>query len=102
MPGEEQEVRGVSWQSVVLQSAVLLVLLGSVVFVVALLLGVFALRMLEGTVVPRLSRVWWSDLISDAVAFPLRMLQSCGAGLRKVSLLTEMKALPGVEKGRGP
>lgn len=96
IPGEEQELRGVSWVSwVVLQSVVLVALLGSVVFVVQ--------SVVEGTVVPGLSRVWSSALGSDTAVFPLRLLESCGgAGLRKVSLLTEMNALPGVEKGRGP
>lgn len=82
IPGEEQEVRGVSWVS-----GVLVALLGSAVFVVALQLAA------EGTVVLGPSRVWSSDVV----------LEACGGpGLRKVSLLTEMNALPGVEKGRGP
>lgn len=94
MPGEEQEVRGVSWLSVVRQSVVLVVVLQSVVLVVIVV---------EGTVVRGLSRVWSSALDSDGAVFPLRLFESCGGvGLRKVSLLTEMNALPGVEKGRGP
>lgn len=40
---------------------------------------------------------------SEVAAFPRGPFVSCGGcGLRKVSLPTEMKALPGVEKGSGP
>lgn len=99
MPGEEQEVRGVSWLSGVRQSVVLVVVLESVVVRVVLQSVVFVVIVVEGTVVLGLSRVG----SSDAAVFPLRLFGSCGgAGLRKVSLLTEMNALPGVEKGRGP
>lgn len=103
MPGEEQEVRGVSWLSVVWQSVVLVVVLESVVLVVVLQSVVLVVIVVEGTVVRGLSRVWSSALDSDGAVFPLRLFESCGGvGLRKVSLLTEMNALPGVEKGRGP
>lgn len=99
IPGEEQEARAGSGLSLVLQSVVLVVLLGSV----ALLSGVLIVGGAEGTVVLGLSWIWSSDLGSDAAAFPLTLRESCGGvGLRKVSLLTEMNALPGVEKGRGP
>lgn len=102
-PGEEQEARGVSWLSVVRQSVVLLVVLESVVFVVVLQSVVFVVMVVEGTVVLELSGVWSSALGSDGAVFPLRLVESCGGvGLRNVSLLTEMNALPGVEKGRGP
>lgn len=103
MLGEEQEVRGVSWLSVVRQSVVLVVVLESVVFGVVLQSVVFVAIVVEGTVVLRLSTVWPSALSSDGAVFHLRLFESCGGvGLRKVSLLTEMNALPGVEKGRGP
>lgn len=99
IPGEEQDVRAVSGLLLVLQSAVLVVPVGSV----ALLSGVLIVRGTEGTVVLALSWIWSSDLGSDAAAFSLTLQESCGGlGLRKVSLLTEMNALPGVEKGRGP
>lgn len=92
MPGEEQEERGVSGLSEVRQSVVVVVVLDSVVVIVV-----------EGTVVLGMSRVRTSALGSDGAVFPLRVFESCGGlGLRKVSLLTEMNALPGVEKGRGP
>ncbi len=103
MPGEEQEVRGVSWLSVVLQSVVLLMVLETVVLVVVLQSVVFVVVWVEGTVVLGLPGVWTSALGSDGAVCPLRLFESCGGvGLRKVSLLTEMNALPGVEKGRGP
>lgn len=123
MPGEEQEPRGDSWLSAVLLSVVLLLLvsgglvprvLGSVVLpklglmivlplgsvvppplesVVLLLLG-SVIVVLEGTL------VWTSGPHSGAVVFPLKTLESCGGvDFWKVSLLTEMNALPGVEKG---
>lgn len=93
MPGEEQEVRGVSRLSVVL-----MVVLESVVVVVVC--GILVVVGVEGAVGFRLSKVWVSALGCDASVI---FLASCGGvGLRKVSLLTEMKALPGVEKGRGP
>lgn len=99
MPGEEQEARGVSWLSGVWQSVVLVVVLVSVVLVVVLESVVFVVVVVEGTVVLGLTRFW----SSDGAVFPLRLFESCGGvGLRKVSLLTEMNALPGVEKGRGP
>lgn len=103
MPGEEQEVRGVSWLSVVWQSVVLVVVLESVVFVVVLQSVVFVVIVVEGAVVIGLPRVRSSVLGCDGAVFPLRLFESCGGlGLRNVSLLTEMNALPGVEKGRGP
>lgn len=93
MPGEEREVRGVSWLSVVRES---------VVVVVVLQLGVSILAV-EGAVVLGLSRLCSSALDSNDAVFPLILFESCGGvGLRKLSLLTEMNALPGVEKGRGP
>lgn len=93
MPGEEREVRGVSWLSVVRES---------VVVVVVLQLGVSILAV-EGAVVLGLSRLCSSALDSNDAVFPLTLFESCGGvGFRKLSLLTEMNALPGVEKGRGP
>lgn len=93
MPGEEQEVRGVSWLSVVRES---------VVFVVVLQSGVSILAV-EGVLVVGLSRLCSSALDANDAVFPLILFESCGGvGLRKLSLLTEMNALPGVEKGRGP
>lgn len=98
MPGEEQEVRGVSWLSALWQSVVTVDVLESVVLVVVVQLGEFVV-----TVVLGLSRVWSSAMGSEGAVFPLRLFESCGGvGLRKVSLPTEMNALPGVEKGRGP
>lgn len=103
MPGEEQEVRGVSWLSGVRQSGELVVVLETVVLVVALQSVVLVVVAVEGAADLGLSRVRSSALGSDGAVFPLRLFKSCGgAGLRKVSLLTEMNALPGVEKGRGP
>lgn len=81
MPGEEQELREVPGPPGVLKSAEPVV--GSVV--VAGVLG-----LLLGTLVPSSSHV------------ALDVLESSGAVvLRNESLLTEMKALPGVAKGRG-
>lgn len=96
MPGEEQEVRGVSRLS-----GVVVVVWESVV---VLLSGVLVVIVVVGAVVLLvLSRVRSSALGSDGPVFPLRLFESCGGvGLRNVSLLTEMNALPGVEKGRGP
>lgn len=83
IPGEEQEVRGVSGVVVVLWESVV----DEVVEV--------------GVVVLEPSASVFGG--SGAQVFPLRLFKSCGGfGLRKVSLLTEMNALPGVEKGRGP
>lgn len=94
IPGEEQEVRGVSGLPVGLQSVVVVVVLESVVVLVIVV---------EGAVVLGLPRVWSSVLGSDGAVFPLTLFGSGGGlGLRNVSLLTEMNALPGVEKGRGP
>lgn len=79
--------------------SVVLVFVGSVVLpplksVVLLLLGSVRV-VLEGTLV-----LWTSGPHSGSVVFPLKTLESCGGvGFRKVSLLTEMNALPGVEKG---
>lgn len=88
MPGEEQEARGVSRQS-----GVVAVVWESVAVVV----------LVVEVVVLGLSRVRSSALDSDGPLFPLTLFESCGGvGLRNVSLLTEMNALPGVEKGRGP
>lgn len=75
--------------------SVVLVFAGSVVLpplvsVVLLLLG-SVIVVLEGILV-----LWASGPHSGA----LKTLESCGGvGFRKVSLLTEMNALPGVEKG---
>lgn len=97
MPGDEQEVRAVSRVSVVWHSAVLVVVLESVVFGVPVELSV------QGVVILDLSIIWPSALGSDGTVFPMTVFESFGgAGLIKVSLLTEMNALPGVEKGRGP
>lgn len=87
---------------VVLESVVLVVVLESVVLVVVLESVVSVVMEVQGTVVLGLSRVWSSALGFDGAVFPRGLFESCGgAGLRKVSLLTEMNALPGVEKGRG-
>lgn len=84
MPGEEQEVRGNSWPSVILVEVVL----GS---------EDLGLPAAEEVVVLGLSALGGGGSI-----FPLGLFKcGGGAGLEKVSLLTEMKALPGVEKGRG-
>ena len=127
-PGEEQEARGVSvvWsvelvvslvvalqsvalvvalQSVALvvalQSVALVVALQSVELVVALQSVALAVMVVDGVL--GLSRVLSAALDSDGPVLALRLLRSGGvAGLRNVSLLTEMNALPGVEKGRGP
>lgn len=97
MPGDEQEVRAVSRVSVVWHSAVLEVVLESVVFGVPVELSV------QGVVILGLPIVLPSALGSDGTVFPMTVFESFGgAGLIKVSLLTEMNALPGVEKGRGP
>lgn len=97
MPGDEQEVRAVSRVSVIWHSAVLEVVLESVVFGVPVELSV------QGVVILDLSIIWPSALGSDGTVFPMTVFESFGgAGLIKVSLLTEMNALPGVEKGRGP
>lgn len=100
IPGEEQEGR-VSWLSAVKLSVVLMVV--GLESVVLRELVVFVTVVVEGTAVPVLTRVCPSDLGSDGAAFTMGLFKSeGGAGLRKVSLLTEMNALPGVEKGRGP
>lgn len=94
MPGEEQEARGVSGPSGVWQSvgpAATLEQFGLV------------LHSADGPLVLGLPRLGCSALGSDGAVCPPRLFVSRGgAGWRKVSLLTEMNALPGVEKGREP
>lgn len=92
IPGEEQEERGVWRPSVDLQSVVPVLLPLSGVVIVE-----------EGVELLGLSWVWTSALASDRQAPPPGLFESGGgSGLRNVSLLTEMNALPGVEKETGP
>lgn len=94
MPGEEQAGRGASRGSVEVWG-------DSVVF--ALEPGDVVVVAVDGAVVLGPSEVGPSALGSDGAVLGLRLFRSWGGvGLRNVSLLTEMNALPGVEKGRGP
>lgn len=103
MLGEEQEELGVSWLSAVRQSVVLVEVRQSVVLVEVRQSVVSVVMVEEGTVDLGLSGVWSSALGSDGAVFPLGLFESGGGfGFRKVSLLTEMNALPGVGKRRGP
>ncbi|KAI9523944.1 hypothetical protein NQZ68_022577, partial [Dissostichus eleginoides] len=103
IPGEEQEGR-VSWLSAVKLSVVLMVVgLESLESVMLRELVVIVTVVVEGTAVLVLTRVCSSDLGSDGAAFTMGLFKSDGgAGLRKVSLLTEMNALPGMRQTSGP
>lgn len=93
IPGDEQEDRGDSRLSGVWQSVVL------VWVVVVLKSGVLGVTVVKGTVVLKLTMVLSSALVSARPGFSFRIFDSCWG---VVVLLTEMNALPGVEKGRGP
>lgn len=73
MPGEEQEVRGVSWLSVVRESVVLVVVRESVVFAAVLQSVVLTA---EEAVVLGLSRLCSSSLDSNDAVFPLILFES--------------------------